>query len=130
MADIGTDETSIIDYLKQYPHTFVSAVEVCKKAGGRKRFARDREWARPVLRRMAVDGWLEGNGYGQYKLIDEALGDKKCSKADRIARTQKAISQHVLSMDNGDDEKPFNVLIKEVVQSEYGDETSLFTKKK
>jgi len=117
MSDLNTDKTLIIEYLKQFPKIFVSTAEICKRANGRKRFDRDPEWARATLRRMVEEGWLITNQFGQYRLIDEALDDKKCNKADRIRRLSEAITAQVHKMEPTDDEKPFSILIKEIAQT-------------
>ena len=61
-------EQEIHDYLKRYPVTFVSATDVSKNVGHRKWFNADRNWARPILRRLEMDGWLDSNPFGEYRL--------------------------------------------------------------
>jgi len=126
---MSSDELQILDYLKQYPDTFVSVVEICKRAGGRKRFTREQEWARPVLRRLEVDGLVDSNEYGQYKLRDGVNTRANPSAANlRYERCCKAISTHVISMSSDDDNKPFSTLIREAISTEYAGDTSIFTK--
>src|SRR4051794_30105678 len=62
------DELEIFEFLKQYSSVFVSVVEISKRLGSRGRYTKDRTWARPILRRMELDGVVESNPYGEYKL--------------------------------------------------------------
>jgi hypothetical protein len=68
------DETEIHDFLRQFPNLYVSVLEVSKRLGNRGRYDRDRTWARPILRRMEMDGIVESNAFGEYRLI--------CQKGD------------------------------------------------
>ena len=65
---MNADETEIHDFLKTFPNLFVSVMEISKRLGTRKRFESDRTWARPLLRRMEMDGILESNPFGEYRL--------------------------------------------------------------
>ena len=124
---MGTDETQILQYLQQYPETFISAVEIGKRAGGRKRSQNNREWARPVLRRLEIDGHLESNEYGHYRLL--GLDAKKTgNKRNVYERCRQAVSSHVLQMTPADDNKPFSSLLREAIQTEFTEETSWITK--
>jgi hypothetical protein len=64
---MGTDEKDIIEFLRQFD-TFVSGTEVAKRVGGKRRFSEDRDWAKPVLYRMLVEGLLEANEYAHYRI--------------------------------------------------------------
>lgn len=61
------DETEIYNFLRDYPNLFISVTEISKRLGHRKRFDHDRTWARPILRRMELDGVVEANPFGEYK---------------------------------------------------------------
>jgi hypothetical protein len=66
---MNADEREIYDFLKTSPpNVFVSVMEISKKLGHRKRFDMDRTWARPFLRRMELDGILESNPFGEYRI--------------------------------------------------------------
>jgi hypothetical protein len=69
---MNADEQEVHDFLKQFPGTFVSPTEVSKKAGMRRRYLADRNWARPILRRMELDGIVEVNVTGDYRLKNYA----------------------------------------------------------
>ena len=65
---MNAEEKEIYDFLKQTPESYVSVVKISKSVGQRRNFLRDRVWARPLLRRMEMDGLLESNNGGDYRL--------------------------------------------------------------
>jgi hypothetical protein len=65
---MNAEETEIYEFLKERDNNFVSVTEISKFLGRGRRFQQDRNWARPVLRRMEVDGILESNPYGEYRI--------------------------------------------------------------
>jgi len=62
------EETEIYEFLKGSPNQFVSVTDISKKVGSRKSFNADRLWAHPIVRRMEMEGWLECNPFGDYRL--------------------------------------------------------------
>lgn len=68
---MDADEKSIADFLKSYPGQFVSAKEICKRAGGKWRFREDEKWALPVLQRMVEQQLLEADVTGHFRLLPE-----------------------------------------------------------
>lgn len=114
---MSTEEIVILDYLQLFPDTFVSPVQVCKRAAGRKKFALDPEWARIYLRRLEEQSRIESNQFGHYKLIDKGGNAKKA----RQARCYKAITTYVLEMESGDDDTPFVSILREAIQIAYDD---------
>src|SRR3954468_16213143 len=64
---MNADETAIHEFLKGYPGIFVSVTEISRRMGARRKFDQDRAWARPILRRMEMDGVLESNQVGTYR---------------------------------------------------------------
>jgi hypothetical protein len=73
---MGTDEKDIMDYLKKLD-CFVSATEIAKRVGGKRRFIEDRDWAKPVLYRMLIEGLLEANEYAHYRITPESKRKNK-----------------------------------------------------
>ena len=69
---MSAEETEIHDFLKQFPNLFVSVLEISKRLGNRGRYDKDKVWARPVLRRMEMEGILESNPFGEYRLVLKA----------------------------------------------------------
>ncbi|HEV2452890.1 MAG TPA: hypothetical protein VGY98_01425 [Verrucomicrobiae bacterium] len=62
------EEREIYLFLKTYGTTHVAAREICRRAGGRRRYDEDHEWAKPILSRMMERGILETNSEGQYRI--------------------------------------------------------------
>lgn len=65
---MDVDEREIFLFLKSYGQDYVALREICRRAGGRKRYHEDHEWARPILQRMLERNILETNPEGQYRL--------------------------------------------------------------
>ena len=63
-----TDEQEIYLYLQAWRATFVSAMEICRRAASRKRYLKDPEWAKPILLEMVRKGLVESNPSGHYRL--------------------------------------------------------------
>jgi hypothetical protein len=68
MEHMNADETEVFEFLKDYAGAFVSVTEISRRLKARHKHETDRAWARPILRRMEVDGLLESNPYGEYRL--------------------------------------------------------------
>ena len=68
---MDADEQAICDYLKSWPRQFISAKEIARRAGGKKRYQEDPNWAIRVLIRMAEKGLVEGDAAGHYRLPQE-----------------------------------------------------------
>jgi hypothetical protein len=66
---MDSDERDIEQYLATWGETYVSAKEICRRAGSRKRYNAEPEWAREVLLRMEEKGIVESNANGKYRLI-------------------------------------------------------------
>jgi len=65
---MDADEREIYYYLKGYGQEFISAREICRRAGGKHKFRVSPEWAKPVLSRMVERGILESDSSGHYRL--------------------------------------------------------------
>lgn len=65
---MDADERDVFQFLKSYPSQYIAPREICRRAGGRKRFTDDPEWAKPILLRMAERGILEYNAMGQFRI--------------------------------------------------------------
>lgn len=72
------DEREIFLFLKTYGADYVAAREICRRAGGKKRYHEDHEWAKPILMRMLERGILETSAEGQYRI--KAQKKKKGSR--------------------------------------------------
>jgi hypothetical protein len=74
---MDSDEREITDYLKSWPGQFVSAREVARRAGGKRRFREDPQWAYPVLTRLLEQDLVEADGLGHYRLKHHKVVGKK-----------------------------------------------------
>src|SRR5262245_52869962 len=64
---MNAEEQEIYKFLSAFPERFVSVMDISKLAGTRNRYATDKNWAQPVLRRMELDGLVETNEVGEYR---------------------------------------------------------------
>ncbi len=71
---MNADEQTVCEFLKQYPGTYVSVTDISRRLGKHQKFKKDRAWSRPILRRMELDGLVESNACGEYRLKDVASG--------------------------------------------------------
>lgn len=87
---MSIEETKIIEFLSVRSNLFVSVMEISRFLD-RKKFETDRAWARAVLRRMEMNGLLEANPFGEYrvknmdtdtKLFKQALGQPGAKLGD------------------------------------------------
>jgi hypothetical protein len=62
------EEREIFLFLKSYGADHVALREICRRAGGRRRYEEDHEWALPILQRMVERQILETNAAGQYRI--------------------------------------------------------------
>ncbi len=78
---MSNEETEIYEFLKRFPNQFVSVSDVSKSVGSRKLFHDDRNWALQTLRRMEVEGWIEGSPFGEYRVARQPEGTTTFKKA-------------------------------------------------
>jgi len=66
---MNAEERDIVSFLKGYGKLYISVVEISRRLGSRgRKFQMDRAWARPTLMRMEIDGVIESNEYGEYRI--------------------------------------------------------------
>lgn len=65
---MNAEETEILEFLQTREDAYVSVTDISKFLGRGHKFQKDRNWARPILRRMEIEGLLEANPYGEYRL--------------------------------------------------------------
>jgi len=68
---LSSDELEIVDYLKSYNGNFVSLVEICRCAGGRRKYDATPHWARRLMSRLVEGQILEVNDRGHYRAVVE-----------------------------------------------------------
>ena len=65
---MDADERDIFQFLKTRGDEFVGAMEIARRAGGKKRFYDDPDWAKPLLIRMQERGIVESDAMGRFRV--------------------------------------------------------------
>jgi hypothetical protein len=73
---MDSDEREIYQFLKTWGSEYVGAVEIARRAGNKKRFYQEPDWAKVVLMRMAERGILESDSQGRYRVKPVSRKDK------------------------------------------------------
>ena len=68
---MNSDEREIFHYLQTWGVEFISAKEVSRRAGSKKRYHEDPDWAKPLLMALAERGVLESDAMGRYRIKPE-----------------------------------------------------------
>jgi len=74
---MDADEREICLYLKGWAGQFVSAAEISRRVGGKKRYRDDPRWVVPVLIRLVEKGILEADSTGHYRLKPRAKKENR-----------------------------------------------------
>jgi hypothetical protein len=83
---MGEQEKEICAYLKAAHGQFISRREIARRAGGKRRFHDDPQWAAPVLEKLVEKKIIESNATGQFRLI---------TKEESKNRRKKWVSPHM-----------------------------------
>lgn len=65
---MSIEESLLFEFLKKCPHRYVSLDEISTRAGLEHDFCRDRNWVQAILRRMEIEGWVERDSDGGFRL--------------------------------------------------------------
>ena len=65
---MDSEEREIFYFLKTWGDEFVSAKEIARRAGGKQKYHKNPEWAKPLLGRMAERGVLESDTQGRFRI--------------------------------------------------------------
>jgi hypothetical protein len=65
---MDADEREIFQFLKSWGGEFVGATEIARRAGGKKKFHENPEWAKQILIRMQERGVLEHDSMSRYRV--------------------------------------------------------------
>lgn len=76
---MDSEEREIFQFLTTWGAEFVSYREIARRAGGKQKFHKNPDWARPLLTRMQERGILASDAQGRYRIKPVA----KKSKATR-----------------------------------------------
>jgi hypothetical protein len=83
---MDADEREIYYFMKPFRNEFLTAREICRRAGGKHRYREDQGWAIPPLLRMLERGILETDPSGAYRIKP---------KPDSKAKLQRWISPEI-----------------------------------
>ena len=102
---MDADEREVFQYLKSYGGLFIAAREICRRAGGKRRYYEDPEWAKPVLLRMQERGILESNSMGRFRIkpIPKNKDKDKRQVSPDVAETLKESGVEIESADEEGD---------------------------
>jgi len=98
---MDSDEREIFHYLQTWGANFVSAKEICRRAGSKKRYNEDNDWARGPLMRMSERGVVEGDSQGRFRLKPET---KKGGHKWVSPEISKILNESGVEMDGAGDE--------------------------
>jgi len=87
---MNADEVRIIGFLNEFPDEYVSVIDVSRKLGKGRRYKEDRTWALPIMRRMEMDGLLETNDAGDYRVRTEYRDNGKDQARDQAKDSKGA----------------------------------------
>jgi hypothetical protein len=74
---MDSEEREIFDFLRTWGSEYVSYKEIARRAGGRRKFSEDADWAKPLLNRMKERGILESDTAGRFRIKPVPHKDKK-----------------------------------------------------
>ena len=74
---MSSDEREIFNYLQTWGGEFINAKEVSRRAGTKKRFHEDPDWAKPLMMGMVERGILESDLHGRFRLKPERKKNHK-----------------------------------------------------
>lgn len=65
---MDVEKREILAYLRSWPRQFVSATEICRRAGGKRRYRDNPRWALPLLVSLLEEGLIERDSTTHYRL--------------------------------------------------------------
>jgi hypothetical protein len=73
---MDADERDVCLYLKGFPGQFMSYKDISRRAGGKRRYRQEPEWATPVLAKLVEKAIIESDATGHYRLKTRAQDSK------------------------------------------------------
>ncbi|EEF62477.1 hypothetical protein Cflav_PD5112 [Pedosphaera parvula Ellin514] len=65
--DLSSDELEILDYLRCRGGEYVAIAEICRRAGGRKKFLESPNWAKNMMSRLVEGNLLQVDERGHFR---------------------------------------------------------------
>ena len=89
---LSSEELEILEYLKSWNGKPVNMVEICRCAGGRKKFRETPNWAKPLMARLVEAKIVTVNERGHYQCGVEAAAPKPVSPfANAVKKAKTAV---------------------------------------
>lgn len=79
MTSLGSEAQLIVNFLKTAPKSFFSEREIARKAGLKRQFRENPDWAKPILLRLADENTVETDAFGHYRITPEPEQAKRRS---------------------------------------------------
>ena len=68
---MSSDEREIFNYLQTWGGEFINSKEISRRAGTKRRYHEDPDWAKPILLSMVDNGLLEKDLNGRFRVKPE-----------------------------------------------------------
>ncbi|MDB6111250.1 MAG: hypothetical protein JWR69_3000 [Pedosphaera sp.] len=95
---LSSDELQILDYLKGYKGKFVTMMEICRRAGGRRKYEESAHWAKGLMTRLVEARIVEVNDRGHYRIKgDERPAPEMAKRKAAPARTSAVVDENYFS---------------------------------
>jgi len=78
---LSSDELQILDYLRGWDEKFISMMEVCRRAGGRRKYEEAPEWAKGLMGRLVEAGMVQVNERGHYRIKTDRNSSQAAARA-------------------------------------------------
>jgi hypothetical protein len=106
---MDADERDVCLFLKTYPGEFVSFKDISRRAGGKRRYRNEPEWAAPVLAKLVEKCLIESDSTGHYRLKIRTEQEKAKSRwvspqIRRILEKSGKEFEGIFEVDKDDDE--------------------------
>src|SRR6266481_6714309 len=88
---MNTDDQTVLSYLESFKDQFISHTEVSKRAAGKRRFIENPDWGRTVLQRLALQGVLEVNSFGQYRIKPKVVKKEEAEGKPHTPRPEPEV---------------------------------------
>jgi hypothetical protein len=98
---MDSDERDVFEFLKTRGDEFASYKEIARRAGGKKKYYQDPEWAKPILTRMQERGILESDMSGRFRI--KPVGRKNKNSRWVSPDIAKILQQSGVKIEGGED---------------------------
>ncbi len=73
---LSSDELEILEYLKSWEGKYVAMIEICRRAGGRRKYEESPNWAKSLMARLVELELAEVNDRGHYRFKNDEAREK------------------------------------------------------